>query len=228
MAKSKERLIARSLRKQGLSLKTIAKCTGVSKSSVSLWVRDIILSIEQLETLRKQNIQGSERGRLIGALKQKNERMKRIKNGEQEGKALFSTLAKKELLIAGCALYWAEGTKKQRKVSFCNSDPKLIEFMITWLKLCFAVSAEEFSCYIGINEIHKKRENIVKQYWSDITGISLTQFTKTSFKQIRNKKIYDNFNEHFGTLTVTVRRPAQLYYRIMGMIEGMRQSKKPG
>lgn len=36
-------------------------------------------------------------------------------------------LSKRDLLILGCALYWAEGNKKERwSVRFCNSDPEII------------------------------------------------------------------------------------------------------
>lgn len=228
MAKSKERLIARSLRKQGLSVKDIAKQLEVAKSTVSLWVRDIILSIDQLEKLRQKMITSSERGRLLGSLKQKNERLKRIKISTIKGIELMSKLNKRELLIAGTSLYWADGTKKKRGVSFCNSDPKLIQFMINWLKECFNVSNDQIRCNVGINEIHKNREKIVKDYWSDITNIPVSQFTKTSFKKVKNKKIYDNFNQHYGTLVIKVTKSAKLYYDILGLIEGLRQHKSQG
>lgn len=221
MAKSLERIRARELREQGVSVREIANTLHVSKSTASLWVRDIILTLEQLEKLRQQNIKGGEKGRLLGALKQKNDRLKRIQKGVEKGKTIFPRLTSRELLIAGIALYWAEGTKKKREVTFCNSDPKLIKFMITWLRKCFNIPIERLKCYVGINAIHKHREELVKKYWSEISGIPFTQFTKTSFKKVKNKKIYTNFDSHFGTLTVKLAQPAQLYYDIMGLIEGL-------
>lgn len=229
MAKSKERIKARELRTQGVSVKEIAKILSVSKSTASLWVRDIILSLEQLEKLRQKLIKGGEKGRLLGALKQKNDRLIRIEKGKEKGRLTFSLLTQQELLASGVALYWAEGTKKSREVAFCNSDPKLVQFMLHWLKKCFDISIERLYCSVGINEIHRKREELVKQYWSKITGIPLSQFNKTSFKKVNNKKIFANFNEHFGTLTVKVTKPAQLYYDIMGLIEGLSEiSKRQG
>ena len=226
MAKSESRIQARKLRAQGLSVRTIANTIGIPKSTVSLWVRDIILSIEQLEKIRQQNIVGGERGRILGALKQKNDRLQRIADGINNGKTTFKKLNKRELLIAGVALYWAEGTKKKREVAFCNSDPKLVQFMIAWLKICFSVPIERLYCYIGINEIHRKRERVVKKYWSNTSGIPLSQFNKTSFKKVLNKKIYENYDSHYGTLSVKVKKPARLYYNILGLIEGLYQSCK--
>ncbi len=222
MAKSQQRFAARTLRKTGLSMREIAHKLHVAKSSVSLWVQDIILTPEQLVKLKLQNIQGGANGRLLGSLKHKQKRQKRIKKGISYGQKIFSGgLTKKELLVAGIALYWAEGTKKKRELAFCNSDPKLVQFMITWLKTCFKIPKNRLVCYVGINEIHREREKLVKEYWSQVTGISLSVFRKTSFKKVRNKKLYDNFETHYGTLTVKVTKPSQLYYDLMGLIEGL-------
>ncbi len=225
MAKSLQRIHARELRAQGISVRDIAQELKVAKSTASLWVRDIILSLEQLEKLRQQKIVGGEKGRFLGALKQKQDRLLRIQRGIDKGKLMLPTLTNHELMIAGIALYWAEGTKKQRELVFCNSDPKLVQFMIRWLQRCFDIPISRLRCSIGINEIHKDRENIVKKYWTDITGIPLVQFTKTSFKKVKNKKVYANFNQHYGTLAVEVAKPAEFYYQILGLIEGLYQAK---
>ena len=49
--KLKLRLEAKSLRKKGLSIKVIQQRLGVSRSSVSRWVRDVQLTKTQLEKL---------------------------------------------------------------------------------------------------------------------------------------------------------------------------------
>ena len=62
--KYKEKLEARRLRKEeGLSLKEIAEKVGVAKSSVSLWVRDIELSDEQLAVLIERSCHYKDNGR---------------------------------------------------------------------------------------------------------------------------------------------------------------------
>ena len=75
MAKSILRLKARGMRKAGKSVRDIARQLNVSKSSISLWVRDIILTVEQLEKLQNRLIKGRELGRLKGSLSQKRRRM---------------------------------------------------------------------------------------------------------------------------------------------------------
>jgi len=224
MAKPLLRIEAREMRAKGESVKEIARRLGVSKSTASLWVRDIILSVEQLEKLRKQSLKGAELGRLRSALKQKERRLKLIEESEKQGIKRLKNLTEREFFVAGLALYWAEGSKKTREVTFCNSDPKLITFMIEWIKRCFDIKTEELAAYVGINEIHKSREKIVREYWSKISRIPLNQFRKTSFKKTKNKKVYKNFDRHYGTLAIKLLKSARNYYKIMGLIEGLSEA----
>jgi len=112
MAKSEERLLARTLRKQGLSVIVIAKKLHVSKSTASLWTKDISLSFEQLEQLRRRTIKGAEKGRLLGAERQRQDRLQRIIDGNVYGRNNIRLLTEKEFFVSGIALYWAEGNKK--------------------------------------------------------------------------------------------------------------------
>lgn len=221
MAKSLLRLEARKLRKKGVSVKKIAQYLKVAKSSASIWTRDIILTVEQLENLRRSSLEGAERGRLKSALIQKKKWKDSMEEFKKTGIKSMSKLTDREFLIAGLALYWGEGYKKGRRLQFCNSDPKMIKFLLLWLQKCFTVSTLDIRCRIGINHIHAMRENIVKSYWAKITGIPLVQFTKTSFKKVDNKKIYANFNNYYGTLSVEVSRPSRFYGKIIGLVEGL-------
>jgi len=222
MAKSLLKLEARKLRKKGVSVKRIAKYLKVAKSSASIWTRDIILTVQQMEILRKSSLEGAERGRLKNALLQKEKWRKGMEEFKKLGIASIGRLNDREFLIAGLALYWGEGYRKGRRLQFSNSDPKMIKFLLLWLQKCFNINSLDIRCRVGINYIHSKRENIVKKYWSEITGIPLGQFTKTSFKKVENKKIYANFNDHYGTLSAEVSRPSRFYGKIIGLIEGLR------
>lgn len=102
----------------------------------------------------------------------------------------------------------------------CSSDYRIINFYIRWLEKFFDIKKERLAVNIGINEIHRDRDGLVKYYWSKKTGVGLDQFRKTSFKKSRCKKIYTNHDEHFGTFNVKVLRPGDFYYKILGLIEG--------
>jgi len=221
MSKSVIRLQAIKLRKQGISVREIAKKVGVAKSTASLWVRHIMLTPSQLKKLMSNSHRGWSAGRMLGSLSQKNKRLSLIETENESGRIEFSNLSLRDLKIAGLCLYWAEGSKKNRKVNFCNSDPKMIKFFITWINKVYQIPSHELSCYVGINEAHKNRERMVKDYWHRQTDIPFENFTKTSFKKYPLKKTFENFDEHYGTLSIQVRRPARIFYQIIGQIHGL-------
>ncbi|MBL7036638.1 hypothetical protein ISR94_02215 [Candidatus Microgenomates bacterium] len=226
MAKSQKRIEARKMRSNGESVRVITKKLGVSKSSVSLWVRDIILTVEHMESLKQRRIKGAELGRLRGSLAQKNKRLNTIREMEKKGIKKFKNITDQEFFSAGIALYWEEGSKKTRKLGICNSDPEMIKFMISWYSKFFNLGPKRLSLRVGINQSHEKRETIVRKYWSDITGVPMSNFRKTSFKRVVNAKIYENHDNHFGTLDVVILKPGDLYYKMLGLIKGLSLSRQ--
>lgn len=227
MAKSLLQMQARDLRSKGLSIKNIAFQLHVSKNTVSFWVKDIILTVEQLKKLKQAQLKGREVGRIKCILIHREKRKILMEKYRQEGLNQIYSLNKKELFLVGLALYWAEGTKsfRDRRVEFCNSDPRMIKLLILWFKECLDVKSEDLKCVVGINQIHQNREEIVKEYWSKLTNIPLSQFRKTSFKKVNNRKVYDNFDNHYGTLSVLVAKSTHAYYKIMALINALTLSK---
>lgn len=161
MAKYDLRIKARELRRKGISIKQIAEELGIAKGSASIWVRDIILSVEKREALRESSLKGAERGRLKGSLLQKERWNSQIEVHKKIGIETVGSLNDRELLIAGLALYWGE---KGRIVQFCNSDFKVIQFLLVWLRRCFSVEEQDIRCVVSINEVHIQRERLVREY----------------------------------------------------------------
>ncbi len=224
MAKSKERNRAIALRKQGVSIKEIAKKVGVSKSSVSLWCRDIMLSDAQVRVLHEKMVIGSYVGRMAGSRTQHEKRIQRVNDSERTGIKEIGKLSKRDLLISLISLYWGEGSKKKRELFINNSDPEMIVFLIKSFIELFGVKKDRFILAVGINVIHKQRDKEIKQYWSNLTGIPLTQFRKTIFIKAKNKKNYANFPTHYGTLRINISKSIDIYYKIMGLIQGLKRS----
>jgi len=209
------------MRRNGESVKGIAKKLGVSKGSVSMWTRDIILTAEQIRNLQEVMHKGAAIGRMKTIIIRKKRREKVRKDSIKNGVKILNNIKEREFLIAGLALYWGEGSKKTQEVEFCNSDPKMIKFLIDWLIHFFDIDKDRIKCKLGINEIHAAREQLVKEYWSNEVEIPLDRFLKTNFKKVQNKKIYENFEVHYGTLTISVLRPTIIYHKIIGLIEGL-------
>jgi hypothetical protein len=134
---------------------------------------------------------------------------------------MVSSLSKSDLLLIGAGLYWGEGMKKEGRARLANSDPLIIKFIIDWFKIIWGVSKERLTLSVLINKIHKERVSRVVQYWSALLDIPSIQFTKTTLIKTKNKKIYSNLEDHYGTIIVSVRRGGDLRHKINGLIKAL-------
>jgi hypothetical protein len=177
--KLKEKITAINLRKLGKSYSEIRKKIKVSKSTLSLWLRDIKLTPKQENRiyvkLRQKNAY-----RLAKINQQK--RIERTKEIIERSKKEISLYLKDPLFLAGLMLYWAEGDKSERgeEVKFTNSDPAMIKLMIKWFREICKIPKEKFRIAIHIHNLLCRGD--VERYWSKITNIPLSQFYKTQIK----------------------------------------------
>ena len=109
-AKDEVRARARELRSQGLDYEEIVAALGVSKSSVSLWVRDMPrpprLSYEET---RKRAAEGVRRYWAA----ERPAREARREAVRAAAAADIGVLSSREILIAGSVAYWCEGAKSK-------------------------------------------------------------------------------------------------------------------
>ncbi|MDD3481089.1 MAG: helix-turn-helix domain containing protein [Patescibacteria group bacterium] len=221
MAKSKEKIQATSLRRKGKSLTEISDILDISKSTASLWCRNIELTKSQIKALEKKRITGSYMGCLKGARAQRNKREEQEKRLLQEGISETSGIGKKEFFTAGLGIYWGEGMKTSGVTGIVNSDPKMIKFMIIWFKTFCEAKNKDFICRVGINQKHQGRVKYIEKYWSKTSGIPLSQFTKTAIYKSESKKEYLNPENYYGTLRIKIRNGSRHQRKIKGWIEGL-------
>ena len=211
--KLNEKLNSINLRKRGATYAEILKDVKVSKSTLSLWLRDIELSNEA----NKKLLKGRELSRHSAAESHIQKRKKDIALAIKTGIQEFPRLLKNPLFISGLCLYWAEGDKhKQERVKFTNSDEKMISLMMKWFREVCDVPEEKFRIALHIHNLHSAKN--VKQYWSKITRLSEKQFQKTYVKQTtlhyRKNVLYN------GTCAIVVNNKA-LFRRIVGWKFGL-------
>lgn len=224
MAKFKERIQARELRKGGESIRVIAKKLDISKSTVSKWCSDISLTEDQIRRLMERHNEKAYIGRLHAAENRRKERLGRVRAFGVIGMKRVGKMSDRDLFVLGIGLYWAEGGKKNRETRFINSDPMMIKVWLTWLYKFVGVKTEDLVLRIGINQIHSDRIDKVTDYWSKLIGVPKSQFRSPSLKKVNNHKIYANFEDHYGSLMVSVRRSTNLNYEILGMISAVGNS----
>ena len=220
MAKFEIRLKARALRAKGKSIIKIAKKFGIAKSTVSIWCDDIVLTEQQKKQLSYRDWSGP----LMGAAANKKKKMDAIKNFNQEGLKYIGKLSARDLTLISIALYWSEGSKGRGVFSFVNSDPFMIKCICKWLREDVALGDEYFIPRVAINEMHKPRIGKVLRFWSNLLRLPRGQFRSTFFIRNVQKKIYENYDNYFGTLVLRVKKSTNLKYKILGLIEGIKNN----
>ena len=161
-----ERQQARLLRGTGLPLAEIAARLGVSKSSVSLWVRDV-----EFESLPRVT-----RGRRREPNALQRRRQAEIDRLLAEGRARMGRLSEREFLVAGVALYAGEGSKGDGSVVFANSDPRMVVFFCSWLRYFFQIDESRLRVRLYLHQGLDLAGAIA--FWSQLTGIPGSQFSK--------------------------------------------------
>lgn len=226
--KSDKKFIALELRKQGQSYSQISATTGIAKSTLSFWLKDVPLSEDAKEFLAKRI---RERGTLALIKRNKEqtilakERAEKIRLASQE-EAL--TLIESPLFLLGVSLYWAEGYKKGaegskwKSVNFTNSDPEMIRIIMRFFREICEVEESSFRIQlIAYQNIDEKR---AIDFWSHLTGISRDKFIRTSLPISKGLQIKRKTNIlPFGTVHVRI-NDVKLFFRIIGWIDALKKN----
>ena len=152
---------------------------GCTKSSISLWTKDIILTKEQKYSLlyRKKNDTRSIANKIFHQKK----RLEFQEKGKQK------VLLGDSLYIAGCMLYWGEGTKAINQVSICNSDANILILFKRFLLECFGVNPQQLTLFINCHtDLHSKEE--VENYWLNKLNIPKSCLRKTTITKESDKR----------------------------------------
>ncbi|MFE6691273.1 hypothetical protein ACFVFQ_32995 [Streptomyces sp. NPDC057743] len=217
-AKNDLRAKARELRTQGLTYDQIQLELGCSKSSISLWVRDLP---------KPPRRSPSEQARIAGRkrwdheLAVRDEERRRTKDAAE---AEVGALSDRELLFIGAALYWAEGMKdkphaRREHVVFVNSDPGVIEVFLAWLRM-LGVEPERLRYRVMIHVTADVPA--AERHWADLVGVDVSALQKTTIKKHNPKTVRRNTGEgYYGCLVIRVLQSADLYRRIEGWWYGI-------
>lgn len=209
---------ARELRLQGWTYDRIEAELGCSKSSVSLWVRDLPKP-ERRDPAEQAKLAARKRWEHELAVRDEERRRTKAAAAQEIGK-----MSDRELFIAGVALYWAEGTKdkphaRRERITFVNSDPDMIRVFLAWLDL-LGVQREQVGYRLMIHE--SADVEAAENYWADLVQVGRDTFGKTTLKRHNPKTVRKNVGDDYrGCLVLTLRQSADLYRRVEGWWSGI-------
>ena len=209
---------AESLRRQGKSIKEIARLVDVSQGTVSRWCSSIELSPEQRRGLEKKRREAG--AKALAPWIRRNRELKQddIRKQNNQGRSDLGRMTKQDLFILGLGLYWGEGYKRgSQEWGFTNSDPEMMRVILVWLFKCYDISIERIIARLTMNRCYKDETERLMNAWAYETGIPLSQFGKTTFISGYSSSKLDE-RTYRGTLRIKVRRGTSLRRRILASI----------
>lgn len=213
------------LRKRGFSYNEIQKKLSTPKSTLSLWFKELPLSLAAQKRLKGRSQKGTT------ALIQRNKAqtvLSQIRGAEIQKAAgrVIPKITDYELLFIGLSLYWAEGYKKGASgsawkcVDFTNSDPAMVTVMMKFFRKICHVPQQKFKAQLMLHDLNHEQE--VRQFWSSLTRIPLSHFMRTCLilQQSTRSKRKHAVLPH-GTIHIRI-YDVKLFHKIIGGINGMK------
>jgi transposase len=207
---------AREMRAGGATYDEIAAELGVSKGSVSLWVRDMPRRGRiSYEEFRKRNAEGVSRYWAAEHVRREAQRQEISDRAAAE----IGALSDREVLIAGAIAYWCEGAKRKpyadrNRVTFVNSDPGLVDLFLRFLTVT-GTTADRLICRVQIHESADVAR--AQRFWQEVTGLPESLFRQPTLKRHNPKTVRKNTGKDYhGCLVINVSRSSRLYRQIEG------------
>jgi transcriptional regulator with XRE-family HTH domain len=216
-AKSTIRLRAEKLRRdKGLSYKEISALTGINKSTLSGWLRDIPLQPKHIDRLQKHletnRATFAARALLINRNRHDSARQKAREAGAKVANALPEKTAFNEVAFA--MLYLGEGSKNNRRVQLANTDASIIRYCLTALQSLYTIEKSRLSLRLNLVEAARPIEAQLLAWWSQQLEIELHLFHKTQFDGRQERRPLTE--DYHGVCTVNY-NDALLQQRILSV-----------
>jgi hypothetical protein len=202
---------ALSLRRLGHTYSEIAdKLKPISRGTLSRWLREIELSQEHVERITKKSIEAGHHGRMLGAQKNKEKRLERLKLINSSALKEYETNKNDPLFLVGLVLYLAEGSRKHEHFDFMNSEPELIRIMIAWICRFGSRSKADLKFRLYIHKVYENERT--EQFWINQLQINPEQMQRTIYKPTPHK-VKKNPN-YKGCIRIDV-SGSDLYWRVI-------------
>lgn len=209
-----------------MPVKQIAARLGVSVSSVSLWTRDIELTPKQ----RHRNLVGAPRAphnpehiaRRVAAWQRTSRAKRRAYQLEGRAKARDGD----PLHMAGCMLYWAEGSKRRNSVTLANSDVHLVRLFCRFLQESLGVDAVAIAMSLNVYTNNGLAIEQIEQHWLDALELPRSSLRKHSLNAMPTSSSGSRKTLPYGVCTVLVHN-TRLIQHIYGAIQEYGEFDEP-
>lgn len=195
------------LRLEGNTFGQIKRELGVSKSTLSGWLKNLSLSEDQILLLSKNKSLSRDLAIEKYRITRTNQRLERIKKTLTEQEKTLLPLSERELFIAGLFLYWGEGAKLRGRIAISNTDPKIVKFALYWMIKVLNVPMERIQARLHLYRDMDIEESI--DFWSINLNLPKEQFRKSYIKKSNREDLtYKSFghgtcNLYYGSVLLS-------------------------
>jgi hypothetical protein len=122
--------------------------------------------------------------------------------------------------MAGCLLYWAEGSKGRNTVHFANSDINMVRFFCEFLRRSLGVGSEEITLRLNVYTGNGMSIRQIEDHWLEalelprtaLRGHTLNHTPTSSSGRKKNRLPY-------GVCSLSVLKSTRLVQHIYGAIQ---------
>jgi hypothetical protein len=202
-----------------MSYGLISEQLGVSKSTLSNWLKDLPYTPNEQVLSRIRCGQGAY------GLRRRQIRIDETSERNARGISEVGKVSKRDLWMIGLGLWIGEGSKTMEQIRLVNSDPRVVRLFISWLReIC---ELQDKNITIAMHLYPDSDELSSMKYWMNITKLPKKQFRKTQIDRRLDKKWSKRGKTPHDTLHITVAsnhnpdKGVRLYRRITGWISGV-------
>jgi hypothetical protein len=147
-----------------MSINKIAKRMALPKSTISTWVRDVVLTKLQRKDLKLAAENTSSAMKVIRKIK-----VVRRQKWEGEAKKLFKRYSSDPIFMLGLGIYWGEGDKFN-VMKLTNTDVEIHKVWVAWVKRFIPTSLK----LVGTSMVHPGNSTVAStKYWRRKLGIEI-------------------------------------------------------
>jgi hypothetical protein len=206
--------LGKDLRRTGLAYSEIMGLVPVKKSTLATWCRELKLTPDQITAIKARNpaVPGVPRNT-------QRKRHREIELIEAQAALEAIHLQDDPFWAMGVALYWAEGSKTQRKLEMAHSEPPALRLFMDWIRRFHRPDAE-FKAALNLH--FDNDEPGARRWWSQELSIEIQDFTKTFIKPDGTGHRKNHLA--YGVCRVYMRRSTDAFLTTMVWIDLVRDS----
>lgn len=173
------KLDALRMRTEGASIRDIEDKLGIARSTLSGWLREVVLLPKYKRRLENRHARALFAAREKAAIWHRAQKTKRVNDAKLYASDFLDSLDKNHhshLELALAFLYFGEGAKTGTRTSLANSNSDILRFFVVTLEKLYGVTPEDIRCELYLRSDQKPEIEIL--HWSQVLRIPRKNFSK--------------------------------------------------